>query len=390
MADAMQDVLIPPPDIEEKTITISESECKYCLKYKQELEKVFQELNSVKKIIQLLQEDANLSNGCSTVSTNNTTEIRDMNPSLLENKSDEWLTVTTNKKRNLQVNKTANLDQHFQIPTCINRYAVLDNLENKSGLPQEHSKIINTISNNSRFGHSVKPKKKKVIMIGDSHMRGHAKELSDYLGKDFEVSGTVMPGSRLDKITLLAKNEINALTKEDVVIIWGGSNDINKNETSVGLKHLNKFVSHRKNTNVLVLPAPHRHDLLPSSCINNEVQTFNRKLCKSMKTKENVHLLELNLHRNDFTQHGLHLNISGKVNTAELIGENIKQLFYTPKKTPITLDWITEQTVRTQEAEKDSQDIQDASLLCERNTRTSSRPKRYPVTRNEDFLWTKV
>jgi hypothetical protein len=140
--------------------------------------------------------------------------------------------------------------------------------------------LVNTISNNSKFGHSIKPEKKKVIMIGDSHMRGHAKELSDYLGKDFEVSGTVMPGSRLDKITLLAKNEINALTKEDVVIIWGGSNDINKNETSIRLKHLNKFVSHRKNTNVLVLPASHRHDLLPSSCINSEIQTFNRKLCK--------------------------------------------------------------------------------------------------------------
>jgi hypothetical protein len=70
-----------------------------------------------------------------------------MNPSLLENKSDEWLTVTTNKKRNLKVNKKANLAQHFQIPICINRYAVLDNLQNKTGLPQEHSEIIQGGSN---------------------------------------------------------------------------------------------------------------------------------------------------------------------------------------------------------------------------------------------------
>jgi hypothetical protein len=89
-----------------------------------------------------------------------------------------------------------------------------------------------------------------------------------------------------------------------------------------------------------------------------------------MKTKENVHLLDLNLHGNDFTQHGLHLNISGKVKTAELI-ESIKQLFHTPKKTPIILNWMTEQTIHTQEAEKYSQDIKDASSFCEINTRTS-------------------
>jgi hypothetical protein len=90
-----------------------------------------------------------------------------------------------------------------------------------------------------------------------------------------------------------------------------------------------------------------------------------------MKTRENAYLIDLNLHRKDFTQHGLHLNISGKVKTAELIGESIKQLFYNPKKTPIILNWMTEQNIRTQEVEKDSQEIKDASSICEINTRTS-------------------
>jgi hypothetical protein len=48
-------------------------------------------------------------------------------------------------------------------------------------------------------------------------MRGCAKEVSDYLGKDFEVSGTVMPGSRMENITLLANKEISTLTKKDAV-----------------------------------------------------------------------------------------------------------------------------------------------------------------------------
>jgi len=44
-----------------------------------------------------------------------------------------------------------------------------------------------------------------------------------------------------------------------------------------------------------------------------------------MKTADNVKIVQANLSRNDFTLHGLHLNISGKENMAELIAENIKK-----------------------------------------------------------------
>jgi hypothetical protein len=36
----------------------------------------------------------------------------------------------------------------------------------------------------------------------------------------------------------------------------GGANDINKNETNIGLKHLGKFVENRRNTNIVVVTAP--------------------------------------------------------------------------------------------------------------------------------------
>jgi lysophospholipase L1-like esterase len=43
------------------------------------------------------------------------------------------------------------------------------------------------------------------------------------------------------------------------------------------------------------------------------------------KTADNVKIMQTNLSRNNFTQHGLHLNISGKQKMAELIAENMKQ-----------------------------------------------------------------
>ena len=54
----------------------------------------------------------------------------------------------------------------------------------------------------------TKPKKRKIIIIGDSHARGCAREISNYLGKEFEVSGTVMLGSGLANVTALAHEEI--------------------------------------------------------------------------------------------------------------------------------------------------------------------------------------
>lgn len=67
-------------------------------------------------------------------------------------------------------------------------------------------------------------------------------------------------GSGLANVTALAREEILTLTKDDAVVIWGGSNDVSKNETSTGLKDLKNFINHKSNTNIIALAAPQRHD----------------------------------------------------------------------------------------------------------------------------------
>ena len=47
---------------------------------------------------------------------------------------------------------------------------------------------------------SPKRKTKKTLLIGVSHRRGCASELGKYLGTEYEITGTVMPGSRLQNI----------------------------------------------------------------------------------------------------------------------------------------------------------------------------------------------
>jgi hypothetical protein len=57
---------------------------------------------------------------------------------------------------------------------------------------------------------------------------------------------------------------------------------------------------------------PHRHGLIPSSCVNNEALKFNRQVEKKMKICNNVKMLETDLDIKYFTKHDQHLNLPGK------------------------------------------------------------------------------
>ncbi|KAJ4425563.1 hypothetical protein ANN_27758 [Periplaneta americana] len=100
--------------------------------------------------------------------------------------------------------------------------------------------------------------------------------------------------------------------QKDTVVIWGGSNDIARNNTDNGLRHLQQFVERNDQTNIIVMNALHRHDLPTTSCVNSEVVNFNRKLKKRLKVYNHVKVNEIDLNRDNFTRHGLHLNGKGK------------------------------------------------------------------------------
>jgi len=60
-------------------------------------------------------------------------------------------------------------------------------------------------STNKIFMHPLPlPQQKKIVVIGDSHARGLASALKNCIGHEYSVSGTIMPGARLNNITQLA------------------------------------------------------------------------------------------------------------------------------------------------------------------------------------------
>jgi hypothetical protein len=165
----------------------------------------------------------------------------------------------------------------------------------------------------------------------------------------------------------------------------GGSNDINKNESSTGLKHIMNFTLQNQHTNVIIIPALHRHDLLKSSCINNEIQALNKKISKMTKAISHVEMLDVTLDRKDFTRHGMHLNSIGKEKVALFIGQHLINLLTKQENNILSLPWIDDSKDSNSLKEKDG--IHDMFSLerFANKVRASERPKKPPVTRTDDF-----
>jgi len=91
------------------------------------------------------------------------------------------------------------------------------------------------------------------------------------------------PGTGVNIITTSAKTDIQHLSKQDVVVAWGGSKDVGKNETKKGINYIQRFVKTNSHTNFILMEVPQRYDLEQISCINKEVDKYNRRIWKHKK-----------------------------------------------------------------------------------------------------------
>ena len=63
----------------------------------------------------------------------------------------------------------------------------------------------------------------------------------------------------------------------------GRANDIRKNNMTEAMKSVSKFVDTNQDLNIVQINSPCRYNLKTELCVNNEVNTFNRRVKKSMK-----------------------------------------------------------------------------------------------------------
>ena len=85
------------------------------------------------------------------------------------------------------------------------------------------------------------------------------------------------------------------------------------------------------------MDVPHKYDLEQISCVNKEVDKYNRRLQKHMKFFENTEVIKANLDRRGFIKYGQRMNAKGKEWMAKRIAVAIKHTFKVCKKTPINM-----------------------------------------------------
>ena len=98
-----------------------------------------------------------------------------------------------------------------------------------------------------------------------------------------------------------------------------------------------------------------------------------------------VSVIDMNLTKNEFTRHGLHMKSSGKEKVSKIIGHNTTNLL-TSQNPPLSLKWKEVQSATSTYETKMEFISGNANDMHKNAARTSCRPKRTPITRNEDFL----
>lgn len=234
------------------------------------------ELESANLIIKLLQEDANTTDDQEVVKPMKTGKSSDLNDCDIFNH--KWNTIANNRSRNSSKPMNS-LTRHINpITTISNRFAPFSNLK-------EPLITINSDVNRRQIASNkcaIPVKKHKIVILGDSHVEGLS-EISYSLDSVFSVMGLTNPNANLNAIISPSHLKIDNISKRDVIIVCGETRDISRNETSKGLRCFKQFEMKTRSTDVIILDAPHHHDLEENSCVNKEVIIFSRKLHKVMK-----------------------------------------------------------------------------------------------------------
>jgi hypothetical protein len=185
-----------------------------------------------------------------------------------------------------------------------------------------NSKHIPTVIN-GQTSTSTTNNNHNILIIGDSHVRGMASEVQDKLTTSSSTSGFTSPGAPIHNIISAMSSTIQHLNKCDILVIWGGANDIYQNNIRDALKCIASFIEKVNNTNVIILSIPLRHDLPIWSCVNIGIRAFNKMLMKIVKSHKHATMVKVDLDRQCYTRHGQHLNHRGKGLIASCLAKEI-------------------------------------------------------------------
>jgi hypothetical protein len=352
---------------------VNDGACIKCCEYESQLRNMSEELESTKKIIHILRDELNL------LEQQNAAGNIAANPHNLKNHEDDihkgmnWKDSTNKRKKcGLETNREkmgGKCTYSRKLIETNNRFTILETCNEsttelsethknrqkrglRKRLAQKPKRLWSTSTSNptqiapengsngtlvSDFTHipilingqastSTTICNQNILIIGDSHVRGMAREVQDKLTTSSSTSGFTSPGAPIHNIISAMSSTIQHLNKSDILVLWGGANDIYHNKIHDALKCIACFLEEVNNTNVIILSIPLRHDLPTWSCVNNGIRAFNRMLTKIVKPHKHASVVKVDLGRQCYTTQGHHLNHVGKGQIASCLAKEITNI----------------------------------------------------------------
>jgi hypothetical protein len=120
-------------------------------------------------------------------------------------------------------------------------------------------------------------RKNRILLVGDSHIRGYASTLKPLLNNNYDIYGVFKPGSGTSELSESAKDIADQLTLNDVIVICSGSNDYDRNDFSRTFLNIKDYLLHNNHTNIIVMNVPFQYDFPNSFAVNEKISVLNKK-----------------------------------------------------------------------------------------------------------------
>ncbi|PNF22406.1 hypothetical protein B7P43_G16389 [Cryptotermes secundus] len=120
---------------------------------------------------------------------------------------------------------SGNNTKEKQIPVIVNGEIVTNKYDNLIPVRSFIHNSLNKINNPNYKELKNEGKENNnhiIIILGDSHSKGIATKIDDYLGNKFQVHGIVKPGAGIADIITQSSRKYKNLTKKDIIVIQGG------------------------------------------------------------------------------------------------------------------------------------------------------------------------
>lgn len=257
---------------------------------------------------QTAQDDQNILNTNQTTKTEHSSLKRDVSKRKNNSKKSK------KKIENLQCIKLRPNEN------CIN--------ESKPSVSNNPNKTVNVLEIEPDITHLEHTCQRKPCLniLTDSHGRLINRLLSKDLENRYRITSTIKPNCKLLQILNDVEFEGKHLNKEDYLIIMGGTNDVCdiNYDSDLLINKMKATLRSCTHTNIIIPATPYRYD---NPNLNHHIRKLNYKVKNLCVEYDHVKFLSMHsFSYKDYTTHGLHLNVFGKLKLTNLIQHSLKYI----------------------------------------------------------------